>query len=460
MTKKTVVVAVSDSRNPSSASQRAIDWLLTDPMGIVHSSESASEEEAPRLIFLHISQGLEDEEPYLLQYAEKSTLAEQEAGLIQVECLTRVKDKFGIGHTLKAFCNETKPTMLVAGLTRKELPLYLARCDTFCPVLLIPALATLGDAKASQVLRVAASPIMRDNVLTVTTKSHRVFLSVDNNKVSDIALDWVRSNSGLRKQATLFLVHSVQQEHERQQGRAFLDSFSSVTEGDKESVLGALIDTKGQPLWMGMSIFAKASPSNGAILQIIAPSPRATFGGKVRLGGQFTTSVVTNFTTYPLLVYKDENTASEQRASTAWKSRLTRARSSSVISPTRRNSLKSLSPRFRRSYSLDNCVESSPILMSDSSSKGFDHEKMSTVDTDEESIKDSGSFFDKAKKYLSSEKTVDHYLDDEDSDEDRDQEEDGDILHKGNGLGSPGFFRNRSKFFGGSNAKFRAIGGA
>ena len=86
---------------------------------------------------------------------------------------------------------------------------------------------------------------------------------------------------------------------------------------------------------------------------------------------------------------------------------------------------------------------------------------MNNFGTDEASIKDAGSFLVKAaKRYLSSEKPIDHYQNEEDSDEDNNQEEDDLILHKGNGLGSPGFFRNRSKFFGGSRAKFTAIGGA
>eukprot|EP00457_Paulinella_chromatophora_P008397 gb/GEZN01008428.1/.p1 GENE.gb/GEZN01008428.1/~~gb/GEZN01008428.1/.p1 ORF type:complete len:431 (+),score=32.40 gb/GEZN01008428.1/:41-1333(+) len=341
MARQVVVICVSESANASCASRRCIDWILADPMGLIN--EPAQDEKPPKLVFLHVSSGMTMTTP-LLDYVDEVSQERVKAGKVEVAANVVSKDKFGIGHTIKVFCSENKPSLLVAGLTRSELPMYLGRCDNFCPVLLVPAMVSMGEVKFESTLQVSESPIMRETKLTVKTKSHRVFLSVDNNSQSDKALSWIRNLSSLRRRSSLFLVHGVTEEHQRQSGRAFLDSYSAVTEGDNEAVLGALVDTKGQPLWMCLSIFAKATPAGGCILQVIAPNAMKEFN-KIRIGGLFTINIINHFSTHPVLVYKDATTADELRQAT-WSFKLRRG----MPSPPRSQSQARLfSPRMRPS---------------------------------------------------------------------------------------------------------------
>eukprot|EP00808_Paulinella_micropora_P030536 g79411.t1 len=351
MPRQAVVVCVSESGNPNSASKKAIDWILADPMGLIQPSDSG--EKPPKLIFVHITSGVTSARIPLIDYVEKASQEGVVASKFEISVHFMAKDKFGVGHTLKVFCYEHKPFLLVAGLSKSDLSMYLARCDNCCPVLLVPAAASMGEAKFMSELQVSESPVQRETKLTVQTKSHRVFLSVEDNEQSDQALSWLRGRAVLRRRCSLFLVHGVQEEHQRQAGRSFLDSYSTITQGDREAVLGALVDTKGQPLYMCLPIFTKASPPGGCILQVIAPNATREYN-KIRIGGTYTSYVVGNFSTHPILLYKSEKTAEDLRQS-SWSFKL-RGRNNSVTSP-----------RAHRSQSQGRLFSVSPLLRTMSS---------------------------------------------------------------------------------------------
>jgi len=46
-------------------------------------------------------------------------------------------DKHGLGHTIKAYCREIAPLVLVVGDAQRKTALrtYFAECDSYCPVL-------------------------------------------------------------------------------------------------------------------------------------------------------------------------------------------------------------------------------------------------------------------------------------------------------------------------------------
>jgi len=190
-------------------------------------------------------------------------------------------DKHGLGHTVKAYCREHAPLLLVVGDDQKKSALrtYFAECDCYCPVL-FARLDT--DSKKGY---------------------EQVAVGVSRNPYSNSGFSFLLKNVLLPKNSQLVVVHVVTEKPEKTPGRDYLASFKPQCKGKPYAIRSALVYArKERTIPGGIITFVRDRK-----VELMCLSPKPQGGKKLRAGGKIMStcmeSVMSDF-----MVLKDDRT--------------------------------------------------------------------------------------------------------------------------------------------------------
>jgi len=203
-------------------------------------------------------------------------------------------DKFGIGHTIKAYCKEISPLLLVVGDSLKKEPLrnYLAECDNHCPVLFVKSEFSLSQDRK------------------IDTRYQHIASGVARNPYSDNAFNFMLKHINIAKSSQLVVVHVVTTKDDKPGGREYLSSFKPLCKGKPYAIRSALVYArKEKTIPGGLATFCR---DRKVELMVVGPKPQG--GKKARAGGRIT-ALCMDFIECDLLVYKDERTMEGQKES-------------------------------------------------------------------------------------------------------------------------------------------------
>jgi len=268
------LVAITESTN----SERALNWVLADPAGfgtvsilLVHTSKRKDKDAGERL---------------LSSFADRC----RPFNRVSVETKWLETDRHGVGHTIKIYCKEEGPHLLVAGYSDKQLELmqYFTTADTWCPVLLVKSSLEASPSKPSP-------------------RFATVGAAQDNSKHSELAFKWLLSRLSIPKKSQFVVCHVVLAQDDKPKGREFLAAFKPLCEGRPYIIRSALIYAKREKTVSGgLKSFCEMKEQS-VELMVLAPKPERGAKSKTRVGGAITLECIENMPC-DVLVYKDEQT--------------------------------------------------------------------------------------------------------------------------------------------------------
>lgn len=291
---KTLVVAIGGSMD-------ALAWTLADPLNLRGS----------QITIVHVKcKDVESDSQTLARLRSDCKVEAFPHFTFRFVVLT--PDRFGVGHTIKAFLKREKPSLFVIKKTDSELCRYLASCDSRCPVALILPLVAATSTVISSNPNDPKSP---------TTGYSRLLAHVSDSRQSTEMFSFLNTSGLFPSKLQCFLIHGYHEpvvgtdpesEQVRATRRKVLTDFSS--KDAKSSVFAvktALVRIKVLPANTHMAsaindVFLQNYPptSRGGDLVVVAPCVSKKTK-KLRLGGSYTQALLK--TNQPILIFKDSS---------------------------------------------------------------------------------------------------------------------------------------------------------
>jgi len=266
-TQGTIVCAVKGS---SPTSQRTFNWAVRNPLGLAVS----------QIIVLHVANKKKKSEgeqvvKNFLRETHSETKFTLKTAVLEV-------DKHGVGHTIKAYCRDLCPLVLVVGdsMKRSALRAYLSECDSYCPVVL--AKSDLQDSKKGY---------------------EHIAIGVADNPHSNNGFQFLLKNIRIPKTSQLVVVHVVTNKTDKTSGRDYLSSFKPQCKGKPYAIRSALVYArKERTIPGGIATFCRERK-----VELMCLSPKPQGGKKARAGGRIV-SLCMDTVSSDILIFKDEHT--------------------------------------------------------------------------------------------------------------------------------------------------------
>eukprot|EP00808_Paulinella_micropora_P007665 g64406.t1 len=293
--KMSLVLAVNVvPRSRSSVS--AMNWVLNNPLNFEHWSVtviSAAKKKDTGVVKTMF-------EAYSKTFSELHPST-------SIECKCLPVDKFGIGHTVKAFCRQVKPTLLVVGASKDKndkdktaLRDYWRTCDSFCPVLVVKTewlAPVVGHSWHHQRVMLAQAPTLH----------------------CDHAFSFLGKFIRLREpQNELVIVHAVMNKNDKPRAREYLAGHAEKCQGKPFIIRSALLYAKKFKTVQASLLAYAELKGKECDLVVCSPVPNsqdnaqptrpsAKHRSKTRVGGQLTDFLLTNLST-DIIFFKDDRT--------------------------------------------------------------------------------------------------------------------------------------------------------
>jgi len=272
----TIICPLKSTISPTS--QRAFNWILRNPLGIGSS----------RVVLLHVapSKKKRSDGELILKSFLKDSDRHRELKFTFETALLEV-DKHGVGHTIKAYCRDIGPLLLVVGDASKRSPLrnYFCECDCYCPVVFVKS---------------EFNPTQSQNK---DNRYEHLAVGVSENEHSQNGFQFLLENLSIAKTSQLVVVHVVTNKETKPIGRDFLASFKPFCKGRPYAIRSALVYArKERTIPGGLATFCRDRK-----VEILSISPKPQGGKKARVGGKIMTQCMENVAC-DILIFKNERT--------------------------------------------------------------------------------------------------------------------------------------------------------